>query len=290
MRHGFYIHPSVSSETLIPKDDVKVSARSFFFDDEWDFTEEQGDPSLSICHKVIKWDFDITGTRKSSDPEYAEMLLAMKQLAYFMLYSLERKPISVTARVLRWASLIKFMADRPFPVFRFRDILESDLKEYLSYLKSRKGRGDNVSLSPATITHHLSCLNLLHDFKDHLVDYLEFRPSGKTSPNKAAGFKEADALANRTQAIPDMELKGLIEYALKCVYEKAPVTIKCLEELFTFARKKKGKLTNISISESDTNDFFKSRADCASLPDLIKELRSLRSACFTLEAVQKAVA
>jgi hypothetical protein len=150
------------------------------------------------------------------------MLLALKQLAYLMLFAATRmKPLSVGDRIMMLKIFVRFLAERPSPIFRFQDVLQFHIKEYIDYLKTRPGRRGDIQSS--VLRNHLTALNLLHGYRDQLSDYLSFRPTGNRPPSKIAGYRPAEALENRTQPIPDQELKILIEAAMNYLQHRAPI-------------------------------------------------------------------
>ncbi|MCI0558451.1 MAG: site-specific integrase, partial [Nitrososphaera sp.] len=269
---------------LDPNENSRVSALSFFSDDIWDFSTEVGDTSLPLTKKVIRWKFETAKGHHSFDPEYWLMLLALKELAYWLLFGPnQNKPVTVAAWFIRLKMFVRFLAERPCPPFRFQDVLESDVKDYIEYLKTRPGK--NGTVSPRSLCSHLDALNLLYDNKDRLSDYLRFRPSGNKPPYKAVGLRKLDIEQNRTQPIPDNELKALIDAALNYMQNRAPLIFKCLEEFNLFA-----ETANLKSKSRDQRRyqwykyFFAKREDFRSSDELNTELIHLRTACFIVIA------
>lgn len=212
MRRAILAPLQAVTPQLSPNEHSPVSALSVFSDETWDFSTEAADTSKQFSKQAIRWKFKLTQERDSLAPEYASTLLALKQLAYLMLSSATRmKPISVVDRIMMLKIFIRFLAERQSPIFRFQDVLEFHIKEYIDYLKTRPGRRGVIHSS--VLCHHLAALNLLHDYRDQLSDYLSFRPTGDRPPSKIAGYRYTEAWENRTQPIPDQELKITLGWA-----------------------------------------------------------------------------
>ncbi len=269
---------------LSPNEHSPVSALSVFSDETWDFSTETADTSRPFSKRAIQWRFKLTQERDSLAPEYASMLLALKQLAYLMLFGATRmKPISVVDRIMMLKIFIRFLAERQSPIFRFQDVLEFHIKEYIDYLKTRPGRRGAIQSS--VLRNHLTALNLLHDYRDQLSDYLSFRPTGDRPPSKIAGYRRNEARENRTQPIHDQELKMLIEAAMNYLRHRAPIIFNCLEKFNRFAEDFKLGFPNRQLrSHICERDFFAGREDLRSIVDLNNELIHLRSACFIIIA------
>jgi hypothetical protein len=124
-----------------------VSALSVFSDDTWNFTTEIGNVSLSIADRAIIWKFPVTKERDSLDPLYTTMLLALKQLAYTLLFKGKPMKCSNLVRVIaRLKSFVKFLGGGENPIYRFQDVLESDLERYIAQLRVRHDRNGEVAL------------------------------------------------------------------------------------------------------------------------------------------------
>jgi integrase len=173
------------------------------------------------------------------------------------------------------------MATRPSPILRFQDVLPGDITEYLAYLGTRTGR--NGEIASSTKSHYLSALNLLYDKKELLGDSIRFRPTGNKSPDEVTGHRNEDALQNRTKAIPDDELKAIINAALEYVQTRAAAILKCLEEFVEFAKHaaRNGNRRQIRYRYYEVH-FFATRNDFQSAADLSAELVQLRTACFII--------
>jgi integrase len=286
MRRAILASPLDVSLQLSPNDHSPVSALSEFSDETWDFSTEMADTTKQFSKRSIQWRFKLTEERDSLATEYAIMLLALKQLTYSLLFSTPRmKPISVIDRIVKLKVFVRFLAERPSPIFRFQDVLEFHFKEYIDYLKTRPGRHRHGAIYSSVLCHHLAALNLLHDRRDQLGDYLTFRPTGDRTPSKIAGYRYAEARENRTQPIPDQELKALIEAALNYLQHRAPIIFNCLEKFYRFAEDFKLGFPDRRLrSHICEKDFFAGREDLRSIVDLNDELIHLRSACFIIIA------
>lgn len=262
---------------------ARVSAASIFSDEVWDFTNEIGDVSLSIADRRINWKFQITEERNSLDPLYGTMVLALKQLVYTLLFSDKpRKYVGVVRTVACLKGIVRFLGQSDPPIFRFQDVLESDLERYVGYIKNRRdGRGAVMARS---LSRHLLILNKLFDYRDYLSDYLRYRPSKELSPSKAAGCETYARVA--TQPIPDAELTVLINSALHYIQNLAPMILNCLRDYNSFA--KRNNLESFKSSRSRTwyinKYFFSARKDIQSGRKLTSFLVRLRTACFTMIA------
>ena len=284
MRKAVYIAELPSGHNQIGAGNPRVSQRSFFLDDVWDFTEEQGDPSLSVHQKKIDWDAVINGDKKLKDQEYAKALLSMKQLAYFMVTRLNRKPISIVARIRAWIRLLKFLSCLPYPITNFNDVTEYILNDYIEYLKSKPGRDKKKNVTSSTVAYNISCLNLLYDYKMYIVDALPLRPSGFDSPNAVAGFTHSEALMKRTEAIPDVELKIIIDWCLEYISNKSNKLLTNLEKFVIYAQELTNKKVDIKVSTRRTNRFWEDNPDFNSTFRFIREISLLRAACFIIIA------
>jgi integrase len=284
MRPALFSSPLSSEIQPEPKGDSRVSERSKFSDDTWDFSVEVDDPSMTLAHKQIEWKFDLDDTRHSLLPEYASFINSMKELAYLMLFGPEQyKHPTVVSKIMKLKVFVRFLANRPFQVFRFQDVLQADMKEYLVYLDTRPGvRG---RITPSAKTHHLNALNHLYDSKEYLSDHLLFRPTGNKSPDQVAGHKAEITLQNRTKPIPDEQLKAIVGAALDYVLNRADVILACLEEFVAFLEKETltKKREAIRYYAYDRH-FFEGRSDFQSSASLNAELVLLRAACFIVVA------
>src|SRR5688572_8938158 len=127
--------PVTEPSAVAFEQNTRVSSLSVFSDNQWNFFNEIGAPSLSKSRKVIHWKFATTGQWHSLEPDYRLMLIALKHLAYLLLFGSQPcKPITLVGRCFRWKVFVRFLAERPHPIFRFQDVLESDLKDYLHHL------------------------------------------------------------------------------------------------------------------------------------------------------------
>jgi integrase-like protein len=123
----------------------------------------------------------------------------------------------------------------------------------------------------------------LHDYRDQLSDYISFRPTGNRPPSKIAGYRHNEALENRTQPVPDQDLKILIEATVSYLQHRAPIIFNCLEKFNCFAEDFKLGFPDRHLrSHICERDFFAGREDLRSIVDLNNELIRLRSACFII--------
>lgn len=284
MKKAVYITDIPPKDIPVWAKNPRVSQKSFFLDDEWDFTEEQGDPSLSIHYKKINWNILIHSNVTLKDPEYAEALTAMKMLAYYMFIQMSRKPISILQRIRAWIRLLKFAACLPCPANRFSEISEHILNKYIEHLKLQPGRGKVEKVVPSTLATNISHLNLLYDYKKYLIDSLPVRPSGFNSPNSVAGFTHSQALMNRTEAIPDAELKILIDWCLKYIFEKTDFLLHHLDNLVQISQRDTGIDCNILISTIRLNKLWEEKPENFSIFSFIGDVNKLRAACFIIIA------
>lgn len=264
----------------------RVSAHSFFQDEVWDFSLEQGGSTVRRVGDTIRWDLQIKGDTSLCEPEYSSMLLALKQLAYVMLFGSKRNNSATEFKRLNYMRLfIAFLADRPNPVYRFQDVLESDMRDFVEHFKKRPGKGGKGKNSTSTLGGMLVFLNSLYDERDYLVDHLTFRPSGKRSGHEAAGYKRGDLLSGRYQPIPDEELRELISTSLDYIQNLAPLMFKRLEDLDRFISD--NNLQKLSRSRQRCileEQFFPLDENFKSSSQLNSALLSLRSACFIVIA------
>jgi integrase len=278
------IHTHEPQPSLIPDKDARVSAFSVFSDDEWDFTTEINRPSLTRSNAVINWRFQVTKERDALDPAYSTMLLALKQLAFTMLFRVSpRKCITVVATIGYLKCFVRFLGNLETPIYRFQDVLESDLERYIKGLKLRSdGSGE---LAPASFANALIQLNKLFEYKDYLSDYLRFKPTKNKTPAQVAGSRKSSK-GSKTLAIPDSELKSLINAALNYIQHQAPVMFKCLEEYQHFAKTVDSGSFKASTWKSQyfETHFFSKRNDYQSSADLNVALLNLRTSCFVIIA------
>lgn len=257
----------------------RVSAKSLFADAVWDFTTEIAVEHFTYSEQVINWEFKITEEKTSLDPAFATMLMGLKELAYALLFLRRpRKYVYVSRMVRRLMHFVRFLGGGKYPIYRFQDVLKSDIKKYIKILKSRAdGTGE---ISPYTYNVYLIYLNHLYDCKDYLSDYLRFRPTPIKSLNKITGCKYRNK--NVTKAIPDEQLKCLIEVALDYIQNRSIGILKCLEEYSHFLRNTDARL----IKSSDRKcrylyeHFFPKRNDFHGVSELERELTYLRTACL----------
>lgn len=282
MRKAVYIAELPVVQNQIGDGNPRVSQCSFFLDDIWDFTEEQGDPSLSIHHKRINWNIEIIEGKSLKDNEYARTLLGMKQLAYFMFTVLNRKPISILTKIRNWIRFLRFLAQLPNPIFNFNDVTEHTLNKYIDFMKAKPGRDRKATVTNSTVAFNISCLNLLYDYRMYLVDSLPFRPSGFDSPNSIAGFTHSEALMNRTEAIPDDELKIIIEWCLEYVSSKSHTLLNHLEMIVKYAQNLTNQSVEIKASPRRFDKYWKNVPDIDDTFQFIRALINLRAACFII--------
>jgi integrase len=277
--------PVINAQSLptYPQEDARVSALSVFSDDRWDFTTEIGDVSLSIPDKTINWKFKVTDDRDSLHPAYATMLLALKQLAYAMLFlDKPRKCVTVVRNIARLKPFIRFLSEGERPIYRFQDVLATDLERYVERLKMRSdGKGE---VKPRTLSRLLLILNKLFDYKDYISDYLRFRPTKDKSPNKVAGCKENVRVS--TKPIPDDELKKIIDVSLDYIQTRAGLIFQCLEEFHLFAKNVDFRAFKSSYARTNYihQHFFSKRNDFKNSSELNSSLIRLRTACFIMVA------
>lgn len=263
------------------KDNVRVSARSLFREERWDFTAEIGNVSLSASEKVINWRFQVTPERDFLDPAYEVMLLALKQLAYTMLFlDKPRKCLTVIHTFKYMRRFVRFLSEREHPIYRFSDVLESDLERYIDQLRVRVDLSGEVTAG--TLCLNLVELNRLFDFRDYLVDSLRYKPTKNSTPRGMAGVQ--NSRSSKTQAIPDDELKAIIDLAVDYIQNRAPLMFKCLRDYKRFARTVnfvalKGRGVKARYIESH---FFLKRKDYCSASELNTSLLHLRTACLIL--------
>ena len=262
--------PVTEPSAVAFEQNTRVSSLSVFSDNQWNFFNEIGAPSLSKSRKVIHWKFATTGQRHSLEPDYRLMLIALKQLAYLLLFGSQPcKPITLVGRCFRWKVFVRFLAERPYPIFRFQDVLESDLNDYFHHLDVRRGR--NQALSPSALADHLAALNALYDHRHELSDYLRYRPAASRAMKQVASV--------RTQPIADNDLKALIDVALDYLEKRAPRLLHCLEEFHLFAETVRPRP---AVKYQPEKDFFARREEVRSSCELNSKLLQLRTACFIL--------
>lgn len=269
-------HPSSLSS------DVRVSALSVFSDVKWDFTTEIGDASLCVVDRTINWEFKVADGRGSLDPVHGVMLLALKQLAYTLLFLTKpRKCVSVVRMVARLKGFVSFLGGGEHPIYRFQDVLESDLERYVDHLRLRHdGHGE---VHPSTLARQLMTLNKLFDYQHYLSDHLRYRPTKETTPAKVAGCRNRPRVT--TEAVPDPDLKALIDSALHYTQNLAPAILKCLREYMRFAQSSGvNSIRHKNTRAWHIKRFFSGREDFRSSAELNSSLISLRTACFIVIA------
>jgi integrase len=284
------MHPAVGSPAITtqplpayPQEGAWVSALSVFSDDRWDFTTEIGDVSLSIPDKTINWKFKVTEDRDSFHPAYATMLLALKQLAYTMLFlDKPRKCVTVVRNIARLKCFVRFLSEGERPIYRFQDVLATDLESYIEHLKMRAdGKGE---VMPRTYSRLLVILNKLFEYRDYLSDHLRFRPTKDKTPNKVAGCQENVRV--NTKPIHDDQLKKIIDVSLDYIQKRAGLIFQCLVEFHLFAKDVDfGAFKSSDVkSRYIERHFFSRRNDIKSSTELNSSLVRLRTACFIMIA------
>lgn len=282
MRHAIAITTAVTQSPTNPQANVRVSALSVFSDNTWDFTAEIGNKSLTISDRAINWKFKVTQERDSLDPAYETMLLALKQLAYAMLFLVQpRKCVFVIRVITRLKTFVQFLSKGEHPIYRFQDVLETDLERYIERRKQRfDGKGE---VNARTLLLQLLYLNKLFDYREYMSDYLLFRPTGDKTPAQMIGCRIDQRL--KTKAIPDDELKAMIDVAIDYIQNQSVLMFKCLEEYNLFAQRVGLKAIKRSRKWHYIEDhFFSFREDYRSSAELNASLVRLRTACFIIIA------
>jgi integrase len=262
---------------------VRVSARSVFTDKKWDFTDEIDNDSLGVEKKVIDWDFPMPEGRNSFDPIYSTTLLTLRELAYAMLFQTKpKKYVTVASVIAPLKIFVRYLSERPTPILRFQDALESDVEGYIDKLKSSMGR--NGLLCTGTLSRHLEILNKLFEYRDFLTDPLAFRPTKSDTPQKVAGVRYNGSRTS-TQAIPDNELRELIDLAADYIERQSPLMFECLEEFYQFCAGQdfsgfKREVKSLYIGRN----FFAKQPHFRSGPELNTALVHLRTACLIMVA------
>jgi integrase len=213
-----------------------VTALSRFEDSVWLFDVEMPITTETPSHKRIDWGRKLTNGHSLLEPQYASMLLSLKELAKILFegtYTYRLTPSKVIGASYGWHLFASFLVARPVPVYRFSDALPSDISAYLEYLKSRPGRGGGA-MSTATLAIHYSQINYLYDLREYISDGLRFRPTGEKSAMAAAHHKPSNAL--QTQYIPDEEAKTLLTECIAYVETYAPILFDCWKSLSDYRK------------------------------------------------------
>lgn len=205
-----------------------VTARSRFDDRIWDFADEITNQALASYFKRIDWGWALPNGDSFLMPKYASMLLALKEASRLLLRGIKSYRLRQTKLVgmsYHWRVFVCFLVMRPVPVYRFRDVLPSDIEAFFQGVKSRPGKGGKGTLSTATMVNYYSATNYLYDLREHLSDSLTVRPSGQKSAMAAANHTQARSI--KTRYIPDEDAKRLLTVAIKYVEEYAPILFDC---------------------------------------------------------------
>jgi integrase len=262
---------------------TRVSELSLFSQHEWDYSAELGNVARDPFMKSINWGFEVVGGRNFLEPEFASMLLTLKHLAYILLFLPKRRKIGTVIRIIiGLRNFVRFLIDSPRPVYRFQDVLETDIERYVAHSRLRQRGGGTVSTG--RLAEVFRNLNRLYDYRQYLTDHLRFRPTKGKSPNQVAGHRRSER--STTKAIPDGELKALIDVALDYVNRRAPLILGCLRKFAKFAE----SIDPYQIRSSDLksrylqNNFFRDQKHYRSSMELNTELVLLRTACLIIIA------
>lgn len=275
-----------------------VSVSSKFKDLVWDFSEEITNPTYAKSDKAIKWDFEIKKKVRFSDPKYASLMLACKQLLYAMLWHPQRltkyrfSPKSVTEVWFRLRHFIRFLVGRKYPILRFKDVTRHVVEEYLKFLEQPKKKGR--ARGKHGRYHYYNMLRWLYLYRLKISDPLQFDPFDGELPSAVLGITRVSSQAD-TEYIPDAVLSKLLTSALEYVYSYSSVLIEAAAIVERIRREHNGLHKSTvrhhlirrlpdAISHLDVNDNRSFGLGVLNARTIAEHVIRLRTACFIVIA------
>ena len=284
-----------SSTKIIGESNPKVSTTSRFNDTEWKYHEEIGDPALPEHAKKIDWNWPLPNGDSFLHEKYSSMLVSLKQLAALLVQEKILKPITLFNMTCLWRVFVCFLLEQPRPIYRFRDVLPSDLVGFFEYLASRPGRGGKMKLSTSSMSNYYRGLNYLFEARGYLTDGLNTKPSGDKSAKAAANHKRSPE--KRTKFITDEDAIVLLKKCIQYIEEYAPLLFDCWEKLQELKEGNKFRLSSPQSRRRTAIRLLNSYSPPVPVPEdysltqvlagvhpLELELIRLRIACFIVIA------
>jgi integrase len=286
----------VGEESCLSQTNPMVSAKSRFNDREWLYHDELGDESLGDFYRKILWDWVLPNGDMMSGIQYFNLLLTMKTLFYRLLKGTGDhiwSPRTAQNAQYTFRLFIAFLIETRGTLYRFSEVLGSDLEAFFAYLPTRLGREQSNTLKSRTLAKHYNYLNTLFDFRNLLPDSLTVRPSGDKSAAAAAGHNKRSGA--QTQYLSDDKAKRLLEVCIGYVKVGAPILFSAIEKINQLKKsdpyQKLSPTRRLALvtelfpsyvidSTSSEESPFSQRIE--SLLDFMEEVTRLRTACFII--------
>lgn len=288
-------HPRADTTDQNRESDVNVSTLSKFSDKKWRYHDEITDPSAPLSSKEFTWDWQLPNGDSFLNEKYFSMLLALKQLSVLLVREGVLKPTTLISVISLWRVFVRFLVSRPHPVYRFRDVLPSDIKEFFDHAASRPGKGGKGKLSTSSLANYYRCINFLFEARDHITDGLTTKPSGDKSAKAAANHNRSPD--RRTKFIPDEAASVLLKKCIRYVEGYAPMLFDCWKKLQKMKKGSKFKSASPETRYRMALELFATYTPPRPVPadyslaqvldsihSLERELIRLRTACFIIIA------
>lgn len=273
----------------------RVSTLSRFLDLVWDFTKEITNPAYQPKGKKILWAFEVKEGELFSHRKYASLMHSCKQLMYAMLWNPEQnrraKPNTAIHHWLFIRHFVIYLANRKYPILRFKDVTPFVVDEYVKSLEGQDGRGKKRSKRARYPYHY--CLKLLYIYRQKVTDSLTFDPFGGESPGKGLGvIRDRGA---KTPHIPDDILTKLVTAALDYVDRHSEFLIEAATVIERIVKKYGGRDERLIEShvQRQLSELVSRRAAGGKITSDLGELKRttiaghlirLRTSCYILVA------
>jgi len=268
-------------------DNPQVSAVSRFHDEIWDFSHEDRNPSSDRSAKRIRWAFATPDGGLFSDPQFRNLLLALKHFLFALRWHpIDSRPLGVSTLVAVFRRAKRFvlhLLDYPNPVLRFRDVLPHHCQEYMAKVL-------NSSLNIGYKYHCISTIEKLRLYSGIMRDGMIVEPLNGEHPGDVVGWDLASLLERQTEVIPDDVLGPLVRASLEYVDHFADYLLdasKRIEEIRREGLRLNTRATQC-LQQLDPSayrlDGTKFETGLNSAQNLNRELCFLQTACFVLIA------
>jgi len=268
-------------------EDPQVSSVSRFHDEEWDFSNEDRNPSATVAAKKIRWPFRMPGGGLFTDPPWRSLLTASKQFIYAMRWHpLDGPPSAPQSLANLFGALKPFiahLASQGNPILRFKDVLPHHCEDYIEGILGS-------TLSAARKYHLLHVVEKLFQYRQLVTDGLMADPFQGRLARRIAGYSHAIRLEGQTQAIPDEILGPLVRASLDYVDRLADYLLDACEAVEDI-RERKGSFEYWPRRWAREHppaayglDGTRLENGLSSVRHLNRELCYLQAACFVLIA------
>jgi len=214
-------HQATRAESLVPEDrdwsQVRISKKSMFTDDTWDFNAEYKNPTNKPSLNKLYWEVIFDDNSKLTDVKHKTLLQSCKLFIYSLMTRPEKgnkySPATLRKKHITLRALLRFMHSNN--IRTFKGLTTKFQEKYVAYV-NRQDR------HPKTKQTQLNIIDTIFEQRHHLDDSPEeiFSYQGSHSLASLAECSKSKIKDHKYLTIPDNVARDLAQKAVNLIREE----------------------------------------------------------------------